>query len=181
MSAALKKLENRHATAVKDGVAAQRENWSVNSFMDATKDKNSEYLAIGHKNGFTVLMKRTTEDRSWPHADILFPEVDIDKYPFLKCVFDNPGNSEFSITIKAADTVRGITATVTPRTDADKKSHLIDLRKFGFSGKSSIALKIYYIGHIYHQPPGVGVKYVWKYCKPGAYLLFETLAFVPGK
>jgi hypothetical protein len=146
--------------------------------MDATPDKNSEYLALGFKNDFTVLMKRTQDDK-WPHAEVRFPEVDLDKYPIFKFHMTNPEKSEFSIVIKAVDPQDEKIATITTREAAYDTNHEIDLRKFSFSGKRKLTFKIYYIGMVYVQPPGEGTKYVFRKCKPGSYWVIDTIGFAP--
>ncbi len=175
-----KGLPDAPAEALPD-VWAKPEYWSLDAFMDATTDKNSEYLAMAFKAGRTILLKRTS-DSAWPHVEVHFPEIDLDANPILHFRMDNPGGTEFDLVIKAYEENLGVSATLTPRTDATffpEKEQFLDMRKFGFHGKCSPVLKIYYIGQIYVQPPGVGVKYQWQRCKPGSYWVIDRCAFVP--
>ncbi len=174
MTEILRKLPANPPVLRPDFIAVKPENWSLDSFMDATTTKNSEYLALGFKNGYTVLMKRTSDDK-WPHAEIRM-SVDLDKYPFFEFDF-TPDSREYSITVKAVDAVSEQSATITTRPEAERTRHRIDLRKFSFSGKRDIILKIYYIGMRYEQPAGVAKKYIFHKSLPGAYWLINSAGF----
>ena len=160
-------------------IPVTQKDWSLDAFMDATRDKNSEYLALGFGNGRTVLMKRTSDDK-WPHAEIRMQGIDLDKFPFFEFDF-TPDSREHSITIKAVDAKTEQSATVSTRAEATLTKHRIDLRKYGFTGKRDLILKVYYIGMRYEQPAGVGKKYVIHKSVPGAHWRIDFAGFTPER
>lgn len=55
--------------------------WSLDDLMDATSEKNSEYLAVAPADERVILLRR--KRGGWPHVLIRDIRVDLDKFPFL--------------------------------------------------------------------------------------------------
>ena len=56
-------------------------NWDLEDVMDATRTRNSEYLAMAETGGDVVFMRRVKG--RWPHVIIRDLEIDVDQTPWL--------------------------------------------------------------------------------------------------
>jgi hypothetical protein len=59
----------------------QNSNWDLEDFMDATRTRNSEYVAMAGAGDDVVFMRRVKG--SWPHVIIRDLEIDLDETPWL--------------------------------------------------------------------------------------------------
>jgi len=69
-----------------------KKTWSLDDFMDATSERNSDYLAIAPAGDDTLLMRR--KHGGWPHVLIKDIAVDLDKFPFLTVLQRRPATGE---------------------------------------------------------------------------------------
>lgn len=148
--------------------------WTVDALMDATSEKNSERIVMGHKDGRTVLMQRCN-GQGWPHVEIRGMEVDLDKFPVLEIRYSNPEDTPLDTSVKLVDEDGGELYQLSGQNGGNDLR--FDLRKQKLAGKKRLALRIYYLGLRYIAPKSNSEPYTMEHAAPGNYIILDKVRF----
>jgi len=145
--------------------------WSLDDFMDATRQANSTHLALLPVGTDVIVMRRTPAKDNWPHVSLPGVRIDLDRYPFLTWKqkatgSESPGTYAVRVKEMASGTELLLEENYYAPWDAYRAFNLRDL--FGLSGPHTFRIKYYYLG----------VKSVEKasvMAQPGDYIVLDFL------
>jgi len=145
--------------------------WSLDDFMDATRQRNAEHLALLPVDTDVLIMRRTPAKDNWPHVTVADVRIDLDRFPFLTWKqkvtgSDSPGT--YAVRVKEIDS--GTELLLEENYYAPWDGYrAFDLRKlFGLTGTHTFRIRYYYLG----------VKPVGKtsvIAQPGDYVVLDFL------
>jgi hypothetical protein len=123
--------------------------WTLDDLMDATRQPNSEHLALLPVETDVLLMRRTPARDNWPHVTLPEVSLDLDGYPFLAWKqkatgSESPGTYAVRVKELGTGTELLLEENYYPPWDAYRA---YDLRRlFGLSGRQTFRIKYYYLG-----------------------------------
>lgn len=150
-----------------------KKSWTLDAYMDATPIKNAERLMLDFQQDRAVLMWRA-ESSGWPHVEIPNIKVDLDRYPILEIIVNNPENTPLETAVKLVDEDEEELFQLSGQ--GSRTNLRYDLREYGLSGKKTLSLRFYYLG-IRYVPPKNNQTYTYDKTKPGDYIIIERLLF----
>ena len=126
--------------------------WDIEDYMDATLQKNSEFLSFAKSNDDIVILHRIDRSQAqqyWPHILISEIYVDLEKTPYLSWRFKDNGSNVAAYAVKLIDPVEDKTIKLTEMhwpPYFDYRTY--DLREIlgKSSGKYTFNLKLYILG-----------------------------------
>jgi len=150
-----------------------KKSWTLDAYMDATPIKNAERLMLDFQQDRAVLMWRA-DSSGWPHVEIPNIKVDLDRYPILEIIVNNPENTPLETAVKLVDEDEEELFQLSGQ--GSRTNLRYDLREYGLSGKKTLSLRFYYLG-IRYVPPKNNQTYTYDKTKPGDYIIIERLLF----
>lgn len=151
--------------------------WDLADYMDGTRERNGEYLAVSEAGGDIVIMRRV--EGSWPHVLIRDVEVDLDKSPVL-CwrlhnAVDGAPNSHAVRVIDREDE-RMVLLAERGHGRESEAHNVKDALKVG--GVRTLDIRFYFLGKKYIKPTA-DKPFSFEKSGPGDYLVLDYLRFVP--
>jgi len=123
--------------------------WDIADYMDATRVKTGEFLAVAQAKNDTVVMLRKDVGNNWPHVLIRDIEVDLDRTPYLSWRLKDTGAPAPGYGVKIVDVPTGKTLNVAEVHQApfyDYRAY--DLRRLlgERRGLRTIQVRFYFLG-----------------------------------
>jgi len=130
-------------------LAPQTVKWRLDDFMDATRERNAEHLAMLPVGSDVVLLRRTEARENWPHVTIEGVETDLDRYPFLAWKQKSVGSdAPATYAVRVLDVESGTEVLLEENWyapwDAYRAFNLRELLKV--DGVRKLRIKYYYLG-----------------------------------
>jgi hypothetical protein len=153
--------------------------WDLDDVMDATSEKNSEYLALTPLGQGAIIMRRRPARGNWPHVLIRNVTVDLDRFPWLTWRQRDSGTGTPAChAVKVLDRATGKLLLLHEDGYGDGNSwygyYAYNLKDvFGLSGgKRTFDIKFYYLGI---GPPKTSDPVDFVYARPGDYIVVDFL------
>jgi len=153
--------------------------WSLDDYLDATTELNSDYLAIDTIVDDVIILNRI-DDGKYPDIRIKNVNVDLSKTPYLTWKLKNVGTKGGHIAVKVIDKATDEQVLLMENYCGDQTDYLAyDLRKF-FKNKDkiSIDIKLYLCGV---RITGSSGKNMSINLKKGDWMLLDFMRLEPDK
>ena len=119
----------------------KNQEWTLDDYLDATTELNSDYLAIETVGDDLIILNRI-DDGKYPHIRIKNVKIDLIKTPYLTWKFKNVGTKGGHIAIKVIDKATEEQILLMENYCGDQADYLAyDLRSF-FKNKKKITVDI---------------------------------------
>ncbi len=135
--------------------------WDLDTFMDATTEKNSSLLALAPVGDSVVFVRRKAGVGKWPHVQVRDVWVDLERFPILSLKFRDLGNNVVaSAAVKVLDHETQRMLVLGEWTNAFYVYRAWDLRKTlgATAGKRRVDVLVYLLGVAHHDLGAEGLK-----------------------
>ena len=164
---------NKHRQQMSSDKYVELTDWSASGYMDATPQKNSDWLELGKSGKRTIVLFRQSQPGGWPNLTIK-GKVNLDKYPWLTWK-QSKGTAPAEFAIRVLDVDAGKMFLLYPETRTKLFDyHADNIRELiGVGGEREIEIRLYPIG----TEMKTALETDWVHAKKGEYTIFDFMRF----
>jgi len=157
-----------HRQQTEPGQFVELTDWSASGYMDATSQKNSDWLAVQRIGTDFLILYRQSSEGGWPHVTIT-ARIDLDRYPWLAWK-QKEGTAPGSFALKVIDLQSGAMHSLYGETfGAVYHYHAHNLKKLLGGGLKEMEIRWYPLGWGMKSPKETD--YYW--AQPGQYVVMD--------
>jgi hypothetical protein len=156
-------------------VTFQDYHWDLTDYMDATRQPNSDFIALAPAGDDIVIMRRMSG--KWPHILIRNVKVDLDKYPFLTFrIHDAQSGTPNDRGLRIIDKETEQMVLLTNKQHGVPYQAFNVKEKMGLSGVRTFDIRFYFLASRY-RPPRDGKSVGADLAEPGEYIVLDYMRF----